>query len=413
MAVSRVKKVTWALMATAFACHPPHGLIATLRAQDQRGVPSSEGHEIPTGNSTRDVRDLALKGIPFNQLTPGASTKIKGIVEHSSYFRRMPTQTVECEPDMFAFLVRNPEVIVNIWDVMGITKVQLNRTGQYQHQGNDGAGTGCKMDLIFGNDNCHVYYVSGGYKGTLWPKELSGNCVLIIHNKNSVNSSGANQVTVSMDVFMKLENIGADLIVRTLGPLVSRSADYNFIECVAFVAQVSQIATRNPQGIQNLASRLNQIDPKVRDQFVQTAQGIAERNSRIARSQGVQLTPSGYSVSEAIESEPVILQRVTPPELSNPSVKVSTVQQVPPFDAARLDSSKSNTAMVSRTQLGSQPGSLSSGTTPNGEAPVSTRKGTTQPSSTETSYSSESPTIQKLNRDSLKNVPAPPPKKSP
>jgi hypothetical protein len=255
---------------------------------------------IPEGSSSRESRENAQRLIPYSQLTGQATTKIRNVVEHSCYFRRMPTQVLECDGEMFLFLVRHPEVIVNIWDVMGITKVRLDRTSQYQLSGDDGAGTKCNLDLVFGNDTTHIYYVDGGYTGNLWPRELAGDSVAILHHSTRTDSAGLSWVTVSMDVFLKLENRGADLVVRTLGPLVNKSADYNFVECAAFVSQVSQVAKRNPPGIETLANKLQNLRPEVRNEFISTARRVPARSGRVAQVAKPTTTPSGYSVEEIV-----------------------------------------------------------------------------------------------------------------
>ena len=275
MSTMRIANSIRALAVCALACFSVDGeLHAQVRTK------SEAQQSAPVGNSTREMRDVATRSIPFSQLTPSAVHQIRSVVDSASYFRRMPTETVACDPEMFTFLVRNPEVMVGIWDVMGITRVMLNRVGQYQLTGDDGAGTTCKMDLIFGDDTTHIYAVSGAYKGSLWPKELQGNSIVLIHNSPVVTSNGvvSPSMQVTMDVFLKLDNIGADLIVRSLGPLVNKSADHNFIECVAFLEQVSQVAANNPVGLQNLASRINNLDPNTRDQFIQTTKVVASKN---------------------------------------------------------------------------------------------------------------------------------------
>jgi hypothetical protein len=296
-------------LAVVLACSGVHSL--SVHAQ---GMRQESEIAIPVGNSTREARDQAIRSIPYPQLTQSASTKIREVVDHASYFRRLPTQSVESDPEMFSFLVRNPEVIVNIWDVMGITRVSLQRLGQYQLAGDDGSGTICKMDLIFGNDSTHIYHVTGSYKGNMWPKELQGQSVVILHHKALGTSNGVPQMSITMDVFLKLENLGADLVVRTLGPLVNKSADYNFVECVAFVGQVSQVAVNNPVGLQNLASRLDSIDPRTRDQFVTTAKSMASKYPpRGQRPVVIGSTPGGYSVEEAFEVESELVATVVPP----------------------------------------------------------------------------------------------------
>ena len=241
----------------------------------------------PEGTSTREARDFAISKIPFQQLTPEANAKLRTVVGNSSYFRSMPTETVDCDPEMFTFLVRHPEVIVNIWDVMEVTKVSLQRSGPFQLHGSDGAGTASKMDLVFGNESMHIYYATGSYQGNLWARELNGKCVVILHNHPGPLPNGKPGIVASMDVFMKLDNIGADLVVKTLGPLMGKTADYNFTECATFVSQISQTAETNPYGIQQLAKRLTKVDPKVRDQFIATTNSVAQRHGNLAINSGV------------------------------------------------------------------------------------------------------------------------------
>ena len=242
----------------------------------------SHGHPKVEGSSTREARDAAVQRIPLQQLTPEAGAKLKSVVSNSSYFRSMPTETIDCDPEMFAFLVRHPEVIVNIWDVMDVTKVSLQRNGPYQLQGSDGAGTTSKIDLVFGNESMHIYFANGSYQGTLWARELNGKCIVILHNRPGPMPNGKQGIVASMDVFMKLDNLGADLVVKTLGPLMGKTADYNFTECAAFLAQISQTAENNPFGIHQLAKRLTKIDTKIRDQFITTTNSVAQRSGNLA-----------------------------------------------------------------------------------------------------------------------------------
>jgi len=268
----------------------------SLAFAQQNGVDEQflvrQGQNSNEGTSSREARDAAIQRIPFQQLIPEASARLRTVVTNSSYFRSMPAETVDCDPEMFTFLVRHPEVIVNIWEVMGVTKVSLQRIGPYQLQGNDGAGTASKMDLVFGNDSMHIYCANGSYQGSLWARELSGKCVVILHNRPGPLPNGKRGIVASMDVFMKLDNLGADLVVKTLGPLMGKTADYNFTECSSFFSQISQTAERNPYGIQQLAKRLTKIDPTIRDQFIATTAAVAQRSGGTASSNAGIQTPS-------------------------------------------------------------------------------------------------------------------------
>lgn len=233
------------------------------------------------GESSREARIAAIRSIPFEQLTPDATQRLRRIIDEASYFRRMPTQTVACDTEMYLFLIRHPEVVVSLWDVMGMTKVTLERIGEYQLRGNDGVGTKCNMDLIYGSENLHIYQSQGAYSGNLWARELQGRCVVCIHNQPTRLADGTPGMVAWMDAFLKLENVGADLAVKALGPFVSKTADHNFAECAGFFSQISQTAWTNPDGLVRVASRLPRVAPPVREQFATTSLSVAKKRAGV------------------------------------------------------------------------------------------------------------------------------------
>jgi hypothetical protein len=217
----------------------------------------------------------AIERIPFARINGPAQESIRSVVERPTFFRRLPTQTIECDPELFTLLVRYPEIIVNIWDLMGITKVEVKRTAPYVFTGTDGAGTECRCELLYGTSDVHVYYGNGTYSGSLAARDIDGRCVCVLHSSTSFNQIGRATITMSMDVFMKLDNFGADLVTRTLAPLVGKTADYNFAESAKFVSQLNELCEQNPRAAQELALRLNRVDPSVRARFSQVAANIA------------------------------------------------------------------------------------------------------------------------------------------
>lgn len=274
----------------------------------------------PASSSATEAN--AVERIPFQRLKGQAQENIRSVVERPSYFRRLPTQTVQCDPDLFILLVRNPEIIVNIWDLMGITKVEVQRIAPYVFTGTDGAGTTCRCELLYGTSDIHVYYGTGTYSGALAARDIDGRCVCVLHSSTTSDPDGRPMVTVSMDVFMKLDNFGADLLTRTLAPLVGKTADYNFIESAKFVSQLNELCLENPMAAAQLAQRLDRVDPAVRTRFSQVVANIAASNVRAVEAQefalqsnrvaapaaGVPMRPSPREQTEQsprLESRPV------------------------------------------------------------------------------------------------------------
>lgn len=230
------------------------------------------------GVSTREAKMQAIQAVPLKQMSNQTAQALRDVLDNPSFYRRMPTQSIQCDPELFNFLVRKPEIMVNTWDLMGITKVTAKRTGPFTFLANDGVGTRCKCDLVYGDNNIHVYYGSGDYDGTMTPRSVKGRAVCILRSDSQVYPQGhsGHIVRGTMDVFLKLDNLGADLLTRTFGPLVAKTADHNFAETAQFVSQLSQVCSTNPSAALALAGQLNDVDDTVKQEFIALATRIGD-----------------------------------------------------------------------------------------------------------------------------------------
>lgn len=241
----------------------------------------------PEGISTREAKQQAIRGVPFQRLQPQVGNEIRDVLENPSFFRRMPTQQIACDPQMFTFLVRRPEVMVNIWELMGITKVKAQRTSPFTFLADDGVGTACRCDLIYSDGNLHMYLGNGTYDGSMSPRKVTGRCVCILRTENRAGAAGDPNIAGTMDVFLKLDNLGADLLTRTIGPFVGKTADYNFVETAKFISQISQICQMNPAAAQALASKLDKVDEGTRREFAEIVTRIASAGADLAAERNV------------------------------------------------------------------------------------------------------------------------------
>lgn len=225
----------------------------------------------------RDTYDQAIQSIPFDRLTDEAQAKLWKIVSQPSIYRRLPVTRLQSDTDMYLFLVRHPEVIVNMWDLMGVTKVSLRRTGDFTFSANDGAGTTGNGELIYGDKETHLVLGEGTYEGPILKHKIHGRCLMVLKSGYGPNGDSRTQITHRLDMFIQLDNVGADLLAKTLQPLVGKSADHNFVETSRFLGQISQAAETRPTGMQQLAGRLAKVDPPVRDRFASLSAEIYTR----------------------------------------------------------------------------------------------------------------------------------------
>ncbi len=201
------------------------------------------------------------------------------MLDNTSVFRRLPVQVVDCEPELFHFLVHQPEVIVNIWQVMGVTNVALDRPDETHFRCTDGDGTTAHGEIVFQNEDTQIIYAEGEYDGPLFPKPVRGQVVAVLKSASIRETNGRYYVTTRLDTFMHVDNVGLEVIAKMFQGWLGKTIDHNFIETVAFVGSVSHAAERNPQGMRRLAAKLTRVDRERRDQFVALTDHVAEKMS--------------------------------------------------------------------------------------------------------------------------------------
>jgi hypothetical protein len=219
--------------------------------------------------SSRAAREDAIRSIPLDKLDPVMKQKVSATLAGTSIYRRLPVQVTPCDPDLYLFMVRHPEVVVGIWEVMGISNVALARTGPDTFEASDNAGTLCQVKFCYSDHETQVIYAEGSYSGPLFSRPLQARCVLLLKTGYLQETDGRYHVTSRMDTFIEIDHAGVELLAKTLQMLVHRAADYNFVETAAFFGTVSRTAEANPAGMQRLAAKLPNIEPDVRERFAE------------------------------------------------------------------------------------------------------------------------------------------------
>lgn len=227
--------------------------------------------ELSKASTTSQDRDAAIRSIPFEQMTQETKDKLWPIVTRPDIYRRLPVVSIDCDPDLYLHMIRHPEVVVNIWHLMGITQVEAERVAPFVFDAADGAGTNSRIELVYGTPNLHVMYGVGEYEGPLLKNRITGKCVMVLRSDYYSGTSGETLVQNRLDVFLSVDQRGIGMIAKTLHPLVGKAADHNFVETARFMGRLSRTAEENGHGVQQLAHQLDAIDSKTRQEFSELA----------------------------------------------------------------------------------------------------------------------------------------------
>ena len=225
------------------------------------------GQDLSKASTSGRDRDAAIRSIPFDQMTPETREKLWPILSKPDIYRRLPVVSINCDPDLYLHMVRHPEVVVNIWHLMGITQVESKRVAPFVFDASDGAGTVSRVELVYGTPNLHVMYGEGLYEGSLLKNKITGKCVLVLRSDYYQGANGETLVQNRLDVFLAVDQRGIGMVAKTLHPLVGKAADHNFVESARFLGRMSRTAEENGRGVQAMAQRLESVSPEVRQEF--------------------------------------------------------------------------------------------------------------------------------------------------
>jgi hypothetical protein len=239
-------------------------------------------------DTSPQTRDTAISSLPLSELTAESRRKVMAVCERPTIFRRLPNESIICDPSLHLFLIRNPEVVVNIWQLMGVANMTAQRQGPFLWKGNDGAGTTCDVELIYGTNDLHIIYSDGFYEGSLLKHRVNGRCVMVLRSGYLQGPDRRPRVANRMDLFLQIDNLAADAVARTLSPWVGKVADANFHESCKFAATLSHHSENNQSGVQKLADQLTKVEPPVREQFAQVTSAVYQRAAAREMSGGVQ-----------------------------------------------------------------------------------------------------------------------------
>jgi hypothetical protein len=228
-------------------------------------------------NTSRGARDEAVRAIPLNSLTREARARATAVIQNTSIYRRLPLQTIDCEPELYAFLARHPEVVVNIWHLMGITQMQLDRIDATHFTVADGEGTKGQLEYLFASPELYVMYSEGTYDGPLYPRTVRGKCLMLLRTRYQRQPNGRYQVVGQLDTFLAVENLGVEVLAKTFQPIIGKAADHNFTETANFVANLSRTAETNEQGVLRLGRKLNRVDARTRQRFLELVAAIPDK----------------------------------------------------------------------------------------------------------------------------------------
>lgn len=243
------------------------------------GTPPKTRPNPSRATTSSAARRSAVRSIPLEKLDAQARAKVSSVLSKISIFRRMPVRVIQCDPQLYLFLVRHPDVVVNVWEVLKLSSLKLRQIGPGRYRVAEAVGTLGTVEFLYRSPTTHVIYAEGSYDGPLFARPVKGRCLMVLKTGYVRETNDRYYITTRLDTFLRVEPIGAELLTKTLHPLMGKTADMNFIQSVAFLGSLSRTAEVNSRGVQRLASRLAHVQPEVRQKLAELAAAVARKHA--------------------------------------------------------------------------------------------------------------------------------------
>jgi len=230
------------------------------------------------GSSSRETRKRAEAAVPLDHMAAAERRTAEEAIARTTLYRRLPAASVACDAALLDFVLQKPETLVDVWRVLGISRLALDPSGAGRWRLSDGYGTVGTVQLLHQERTDHggvyVFHGRGAYEGPLAPRQLTGSCLVVVrHAAAPLAAGGRPRRTVHIDAFLDVDGIGLEIVTRTLQPLIVRSAAANLHEISLFVTQFAAAAARNPAAVARIAERMSRTDPQDRRTLVVLASG--------------------------------------------------------------------------------------------------------------------------------------------
>ncbi|MFN9367336.1 MAG: hypothetical protein ACK6CT_01010 [Planctomycetia bacterium] len=240
--------------------------------------PSAVPDTVSRPQRTAAHRQRDAERIPAARMSADVRDTVSRAVRSATIHRSLPAAAVSADAEFLDFAVSRPEVMVDLWRSLGISKLSLDPVAPGRWRLADGYGTTGTVELLHrertATGGMCVFMARGGYTGSLSPRDLTGSCLVVVrYDAIGPDQEGRERQGVEIDAFLDVDGLGLEIVTRTLQPLIMRSAAANVREICLFVSHLTAAAARNPAALARLTDRMQQTAPQDRQAFAALAAG--------------------------------------------------------------------------------------------------------------------------------------------
>lgn len=281
------------------------GASRRAQAQSPRGANDAQEREpefpqvsvetVNKGSSTRAELKSALESLPLERLNVDQRKRVAEILDNRSMFRRLPTISLECSPDVYEHFTHNPESAVAFWRVMGISKFTMTPQANNVWVGDAGDGSKGVIELLLQDRETNLLLCDGEYRSPVLINPIRARAIMHLRSRIQPSPAGQPVIVHDLDLFVMFPQQSVDTVAKVVSPVSHMIADRNFRELSMFVRFIHLAMENQPGWIERSVQKMDGVSLRQKDELLTLASRLSA-DSRRAGNDGSAVVPAGLTV---------------------------------------------------------------------------------------------------------------------
>ncbi|MSR31278.1 MAG: hypothetical protein EXR99_07220 [Gemmataceae bacterium] len=194
------------------------------------------------------TRFTELKSTSFTHLDPKEMEKILDVFQSPTIKVQGPCEEFTAQPDLYEWLLENPDKVVSLWRLLGAQCANIEREGSGGFVSADGKGTRMEFRLLLAKKGLRVWHASGNGKLAPLLPAVPVEALVVLHYQAEKGERIKQQLTV----YAKTDSKAAALITRVLGASVPMATQKVISQMQMFFGAMAWYLEKHPERGENL-----------------------------------------------------------------------------------------------------------------------------------------------------------------
>lgn len=267
------------------------GLSLQLVAGEKKAGQELKVETLHAGSSQKKTKEESARTIPVADLQEPSQRLVNAVLQNTSLYRRLPTIRTQVDHRVYRFFADHPDVAVSLWRAMGVSKLEMHQTGEWEYEADAKDGTLGVITILKRTPTDCLIHCSGMFQSPVLTKPIQARALLYVRTAFEVDNNGQQLVTHTADMFVAFPSQTVETVAKAMAPISNKITDKNFEEVSLFLRMMQLAMTQQPGWVEQIASKLEGVMPGRSDTLLEvTAQCYIDEKRRIGEIAGVPMT---------------------------------------------------------------------------------------------------------------------------